>query len=684
MDLKEFLEQLYGELEDIGFEGVSDDQEKFAVWVGKNLFDLDDQQADNWVLFAAEQTGSVLGYFDSDGNKVHIITCWYETLEPATEINDEKIEHLISLWNSIEKNDSHSSDAFDNFTNEMNDRGVLDHEYYLVTNAQISHISRRKLENNSIIWFDLIRVRNAYQKLQHPLYVTEPDSLSFNIKHNQAFGGPQILGTGKQSETIPTLVCALSMKHIFKWVAEYKNGLFDANLRLRLTRTQSTNELREEIKYTIKENPERMFVQNNGVTITCKKINPAPGNWNSNTETQVTLQAPQIVNGCQTSWAIHEVYKDISDRGEQLPEGYVLAKIIQTQDQQMSQQITTASNKQNSIEPRDRKADDELQESIHRSLANFTANAGVFWDYKRGSWETVEIKKETFRYKVKDSRSSYRKLSNQTGGQIMLAMVGAIHDTKNKGGQIFTIEDLYKIAFNYKLSPEERFGNTKLPLPLVASGGDNALDNYINHLLFGYAVYQYSEAVFKQLYNEREKSVKRKLEATDSVAEQKELQVGLTNITTREFVKYWSFDVVRFVHMVVEKWTSQKNSVKSKSQTRKEVRQSLVGSLHQVDYLDPLFWTKKKRSELFNLETDISMPNILHTHTPSDRLPLLGKWFNSLEAIGADVVSDLRKKDPVTARTLFLSRAKTTHDALMVELDKRLNSSLFPQLFPMK
>ncbi len=417
MNLKEFLQQFYDEMEDIGFDDdISSDQEKFAVWVGKNLFNLASQQADNWVLFTDTQSGSILGYFDADGNKIHIITCWYVEDEPTTKIGNEKIDLLTNLWDFAGKDSSHSSDGYNNFVDEMNNRGVLDLEYYLVTNAEISDITIKSLDDNSIKWFDLIRIRNAYQKLQHPLHVPEPPSLTFKIRHNQVFVGQQIFGTGKQLESIPTLVCALPMKRIFEWVDEYKNGLFDANLRLRLTSSQSTNELRREIKDTIKEVPERMFVQNNGITITCKRIEPEPSNWKSTSEIEVTLYAPQVVNGCQTSWAIHDVFKESGDRREdQLPEGYVLAKIIQTQDQQMSQQITTASNKQNAIEPRDRKADDELQESIHRALADFTANAGVFWDYKRGSWETVEYKEEEIKYKVKDSHSSYRKLNNQDG-----------------------------------------------------------------------------------------------------------------------------------------------------------------------------------------------------------------------------------------------------------------------------
>ncbi len=59
-------------------------------------------------------------------------------------------------------------------------------------------------------------------------------------------------------------------------------------------------------------------------------------------------------------------------------------------------------------------------------------------------------------------------------------------------------------------------------------------------------------------------------------------------------------------------------------------------------------------------------------------------WFNVLGEIGVDMVKSLRESVPVTICILFLSRAKSTHNALIENLEDEPNSSLFPQLFPIK
>ena len=197
----------------------------------------------------------------------------------------------------------------------------------------------------------------------------------------------------------------------------------------------------------------------------------------------------------------------------------------------------------------------------------------------------------------------------------------------------------------------------------------------MDDLLFGFAIYQHAIAAFKWLYSDRDSQLKKELDSTDLVPRKQELGRTLELIAGREFVKYWAFDVVRLVHLIVEEWCTQRMK-------REDIRKNLIGDLTVATNLDPLFLSKARRPQRFRMESDPSLPNTLNRMTPSNQLPLLGIWFGSLEELGAEVIYQLREKEPnVSARTFILSR-KTTHTALIESLKKTLESARFPRLFP--
>ncbi|MCP4370391.1 MAG: hypothetical protein GY797_20100 [Deltaproteobacteria bacterium] len=70
-------------------------------------------------------------------------------------------------------------------------------------------------------------------------------------------------------------------------------------------------------------------------------------------------------------------------------------------------------------------------------------------------------------------------------------------------------------------------------------------EQYVTDLLFGFAICQYAEATFQVYYKER----------NDRLKQFQNNQEGLELIATREFVKYWKFDVVRLIHLIVEEWS---------------------------------------------------------------------------------------------------------------------------------
>jgi hypothetical protein len=252
-------------------------------------------------------------------------------------------------------------------------------------------------------------------------------------------------------------------------------------------------------------------------------------------------------------------------------------------------------------------------------------------------------------------------------------MAGAVHEAKNMGEKIFDSDKLYDIAFGYDLPPARRFDNLAQPLP--STGSDDALENYVDDLLFGYAIYQHAVAAFKWLYADRDRQLKREAERTDSIQSRQDLQSALEHIAAREFVKYWAFDVVRLVHIVVEEWVN--NSTK-----REDIRKALVGDLTLARYLDPLFLGKAKRPQWFTMESDPSRPSTLDRMMPCPDLPNLGTWFKSLEKLAAEVLEQKTRLEPNVAVSTLVLKRPATHEDIVAKLKAEIAGASFPELFP--
>ncbi|NDV67511.1 AIPR family protein [Dysgonomonas sp. 25] len=108
-----------------------------------------------------------------------------------------------------------------------------------------------------------------------------------------------------------------------------RKSLFDDNVR----DFQGDNNINTEIGRTIKEEPEKFALLNNGITIVCEKYTPS--------NRQITIKNPQIVNGCQTSHVIFNV-----EESNTVP---LVIKLISTQDIEITNQVVRGTNRQNIV-----------------------------------------------------------------------------------------------------------------------------------------------------------------------------------------------------------------------------------------------------------------------------------------------------------------------------------------------
>ena len=114
---------------------------------------------------------------------------------------------------------------------------------------------------------------------------------------------------------------------------EIRKSLFEDNVR----DYQGENTVNTEIATTIKNDPSKFILVNNGITIVCD-------DFKTSTK-KITIKNPQIVNGCQTSHVLFYSHKKGIDVSR-LP---LNIKIISTHDTAISNQIVRGTNRQNQV-----------------------------------------------------------------------------------------------------------------------------------------------------------------------------------------------------------------------------------------------------------------------------------------------------------------------------------------------
>lgn len=112
-----------------------------------------------------------------------------------------------------------------------------------------------------------------------------------------------------------------------------RKALFNDNVR----DYQGNTEINDEIYKTLQTTPERFTLLNNGITIVCTGLVPS--------NRKVTIANPQVVNGCQTCSVLFEAYR----QGVGLDDVMLIAKIIATEKDEITNAIVKGTNRQNLV-----------------------------------------------------------------------------------------------------------------------------------------------------------------------------------------------------------------------------------------------------------------------------------------------------------------------------------------------
>ncbi len=192
-------------------------------------------------------------------------------------------------------------------------------------------------------------------------------------------------------------VGSVTLLDLFDFLKSYKrqtgdlDQLYEKNVRKYLGGGRVVN---KGIAQTLKTNPEKFGLFNNGITIVAEEVKPIKDVYH--------VQEPFIVNGCQTTKTIWQVLLEKLDTGssqlsaetehwrDRLRKGIVIIKLVKVGSQGEAQltDITRFTNSQNSVSRQDFIA----LEGSFRSLAAFMASTyRIYLEIHRGGWDSQKM-----------------------------------------------------------------------------------------------------------------------------------------------------------------------------------------------------------------------------------------------------------------------------------------------------
>ena len=490
--------------------------------------------------------------------------------------------------------------------------------------------------------YDFKRIKELYIRNTSPEGVFDtPPSLDLHCKKGYTRFDGNDFSTFSYFVDIKDIGCA---------VEKYQDGLFIDNLRYKLDSSAQTK-IASDIENTVRKHPEKLTILNNGLTIVCEKVDAD--------KEPIKLIKPRIVNGCQTSWAIYNEYMR-AKRANKLSDlnGYVFARVIQTINQAHVKEVTSATNNQNPITPRDKHSDDPEQRDIANAFNKF-GHKPILYDYRAGMIEALKRSRSNIieHYYISTTgkgRTKLRKIENVLAGQLYLSLLGLPIFAKTDKKQIFEEQDVYKTLFYYTLPAEQRFDNETLYIrPNDVKLRTGKIEYFIEDIFFAFAVYKLADA-FSGLYD-------KKVSLYEDPEKTKTAYAEL--VDKFSFIKRWNFIVVGAVNYIV-------NSLAKNEDEVKKLRESLIKRELDTD----MFWrSTSKIEDQFNFERDLNIISIVNEDAPSGNYVIFGKWIRSISLLLYELVRKAKDTEGEKFNMRkFIELTPTTYTNLIGEISRIL------------
>jgi hypothetical protein len=198
------------------------------------------------------------------------------------------------------------------------------------------------------------------------------------------------------------LVGSVPLPELYGFLKRYQaatqdlDQLYERNVRKFLGGRTKINKA---ITTTLRDNPERFGLYNNGITVVVSDmgLSDLPGS--------VTLTEPYVVNGCQTTRSVWEVFRARMDAGatgkdadleswkNRATQGNIVVKVakVGSGGEPLLQQITRYTNSQNAVRDKDFLA---LTGDFRSWQADLAQRRKVYLEIQRGGWDSQKARQK--------------------------------------------------------------------------------------------------------------------------------------------------------------------------------------------------------------------------------------------------------------------------------------------------
>ena len=141
---------------------------------------------------------------------------------------------------------------------------------------------------------------------------------------------------------------------------------------------QEWNKVNSEMRATLADPTKRVYfpLLNNGVTVVAKRVNV--------TGSRFTIEDYQVVNGCQTSFVLHESREYLS------PDIYIPLRLIATQDAEIRDSIIKATNRQTQVPEDQLLALSDFPKSLEAFFPTYDGKKRLYYERRSKQYSTTE------------------------------------------------------------------------------------------------------------------------------------------------------------------------------------------------------------------------------------------------------------------------------------------------------
>lgn len=164
-------------------------------------------------------------------------------------------------------------------------------------------------------------------------------------------------------------ICLVSLRDFYTFITDEKGDLLRSIFESNVRDYQGKTQVNDEIQATLRDNADDEFWWlNNGVTVVASKATLSGKT--------LTVEAPQIVNGLQTSTEVHNHFKEHNTQNEKRN---LLVRVIVPPAVESRDRIIKATNSQTQIPVASLRA----TERIHRDIEEYLRSHALYYDRRK-------------------------------------------------------------------------------------------------------------------------------------------------------------------------------------------------------------------------------------------------------------------------------------------------------------